>query len=373
MAPASFKSYEAQARLLRAIVAAHPEVKWNYKEIAVHYGSDMTEHALNHRFRVIRAHAEVVRGAVDQRVDCREIPADLPKDKKDIAKFFGESTADGIQFQFRGIKRDAESLKQTANNGGNPAVALNLGTGTSSAVSTPRKQRTATPSSRVRASGGGRSTAKKLKQVKPEPLSDEDEEDEEEIDYKALEDTPSKSRIRDRILDGRVTKNTGNTTNPRRSATPSRAATIAAAANIAQAAAIDLTTSDSEVNTPDNSAGYEPSALANTKSPAIAQQLQHPQPSFELPAIHIQPDVQVDIQLAAHSAAQPAAQPPPSVYSATSSFSQPLGNDAMWSNPGASNVEELVNFSFAGSNDFVESGFPSYDANSYMDSAEGEI
>lgn len=35
MAPASgkatYKSYEAQARLVRAIVAAHPDVKWNYK------------------------------------------------------------------------------------------------------------------------------------------------------------------------------------------------------------------------------------------------------------------------------------------------------------------------------------------------------
>lgn len=35
MAPSNtktnFKSFEVQARLLRAIVAAHPEVKWNYK------------------------------------------------------------------------------------------------------------------------------------------------------------------------------------------------------------------------------------------------------------------------------------------------------------------------------------------------------
>lgn len=30
-AKANYKSYEAQARLVRAIVAAHPEVKWNYK------------------------------------------------------------------------------------------------------------------------------------------------------------------------------------------------------------------------------------------------------------------------------------------------------------------------------------------------------
>lgn len=34
MAPtskANYKSFEAQARLIRAIVAAHPETKWNYK------------------------------------------------------------------------------------------------------------------------------------------------------------------------------------------------------------------------------------------------------------------------------------------------------------------------------------------------------
>lgn len=47
MAPASkanYKTYEAQARMVRAIVAAHPDVKWNYKgkpcllsSIAVHH------------------------------------------------------------------------------------------------------------------------------------------------------------------------------------------------------------------------------------------------------------------------------------------------------------------------------------------------
>lgn len=30
-AKVNYKSYEAQARLVRALVAAHPEVKWNYK------------------------------------------------------------------------------------------------------------------------------------------------------------------------------------------------------------------------------------------------------------------------------------------------------------------------------------------------------
>ena len=27
----NYRTYEAQARMIRAIVAAHPEVKWNYK------------------------------------------------------------------------------------------------------------------------------------------------------------------------------------------------------------------------------------------------------------------------------------------------------------------------------------------------------
>lgn len=30
-AKANYKTYEAQARMVRAIVAAHPDVKWNYK------------------------------------------------------------------------------------------------------------------------------------------------------------------------------------------------------------------------------------------------------------------------------------------------------------------------------------------------------
>lgn len=41
MAPANskanYKTYEAQARMVRAIVAAHPEVKWNYKGKKAHF------------------------------------------------------------------------------------------------------------------------------------------------------------------------------------------------------------------------------------------------------------------------------------------------------------------------------------------------
>ncbi|EEY14015.1 predicted protein [Verticillium alfalfae VaMs.102] len=52
---------------------------------------------------------------------------------------FGSSTADGIQFQFRAIKQDANTLKATVNSGGNPASVLSLGPG--STASTPRGPR----------------------------------------------------------------------------------------------------------------------------------------------------------------------------------------------------------------------------------------
>lgn len=114
---ANYKTYEAQARMVRAIVAAHPDVKWNYKgklswlaprcplcrpvsittsrplhppasslfssmpwdgeltvpEIAACYGSDMTEHALNHRFRRLRAQALIIREGRPQGFDMKHL------------------------------------------------------------------------------------------------------------------------------------------------------------------------------------------------------------------------------------------------------------------------------------------------------------
>ncbi|KAK1688102.1 hypothetical protein BDP55DRAFT_726981 [Colletotrichum godetiae] len=339
MAPANFKTYESQARLLRAIVAAHSDVKWNYKDIQKFYGSDMTKDALNHRFRALKNQGHVLRQADEQNVDCKAIPVDLPKEKKEIAKFFGESTADGIQFQFRGIKKDAESLKQTANSGGNPASALTLTGGTNSNVSTPRKPRT--PSSKVRASGGGRSTtAKKTMPIKIDPVTDDDDDEgDDAVDYNVLEDTPSKTRVHN-VIDGRVTKNKAA---PRRSATPSRAATIAAAATIAQSAAVDLTTSDSEVDTPNNTSGYELPTIVEAKPAAV----QHP--SFEEAVAQNQTII------------QPAAM---ASFTGNDSFSQSM--DAAIFNP-VNNMNDELNFSFAESMVNSNGGFDSFMG------AEGEI
>lgn len=77
---ANYKSYEAQARMVRAIVAAHPDVKWNYKDIVACYGSDMTENALNHRFRHLHAQALIIREARERGLDMKDMMGfdDLP-------------------------------------------------------------------------------------------------------------------------------------------------------------------------------------------------------------------------------------------------------------------------------------------------------
>ncbi|RDA86564.1 hypothetical protein CP532_6010 [Ophiocordyceps camponoti-leonardi (nom. inval.)] len=160
---ANYKSYEAQARMVRAMVAAHPDVKWNYKEIAACIGSDVSENAINHRFRPIRAQATIIREARAQGLDIKDLLSqdELPAtqdaiDKQNIAKYFGQSTGDGIQFQFRGIKRDAELLRQTEAEGGDVASALVTSASPGSNMTTPSR---ATPSRRgggkARRGGGG--------------------------------------------------------------------------------------------------------------------------------------------------------------------------------------------------------------------------
>ncbi|EFY97304.2 hypothetical protein X797_006186 [Metarhizium robertsii] len=181
---ANYKTYEAQARMVRAIVAAHPDVKWNYKEIAACYGSDMTEHALNHRFRRLRAQALIIREGRPQGFDMKHLSVEdnMPTaqdavDKTNIAKYFGQSTADGIQFQFRGIKKDADQLRQTHSSGGDVANCLSLPSGTSTPTRATAAART--PGSRKRP------------RAEPKPSLSEASGDEED-DWSDRDETPSK-------------------------------------------------------------------------------------------------------------------------------------------------------------------------------------
>ncbi|TQV99219.1 hypothetical protein IF1G_01434 [Cordyceps javanica] len=247
---ANYKSYEAQARLVRAIVAAHPNTKWNYKEIAACYGSDMTEHALNHRFRHIRAQTEIITEGRKVDLDVKNLTVDessLPKtvgavDKKNIAKYFGQSTADGIQFQFRTIKKDADKMRATADSGGDPSSCLDLSSGSGPAftpTTTPKTNR----SRNINTPTTGGSTVKRGRTaptvVKIE--SDDDDDDSESThNWSEMEATPSK---RPRKLDAIAA------TPGQMNGTPSRLAAARASATIATTSA-QLQTSESEGETP---------------------------------------------------------------------------------------------------------------------------
>lgn len=93
----------------------------------------------------------------------------------DIAKYFGQSTADGIQFQFRAIKTDAQLMKQAVNKGQDPTKAIDLNASTTRATRAPK-----TPTSRK--GRGSRAVTLRL------TGSDADDDDEEDDPYSAPED-----------------------------------------------------------------------------------------------------------------------------------------------------------------------------------------
>lgn len=95
--PANFRSYEGQLRLLTAVIAAHPELRLNYKgksansfsppstyksplpslvrlvlirpEIATHYGSDWSVSGVEHFFRPIKKNGQAIKGLVKRGED----------------------------------------------------------------------------------------------------------------------------------------------------------------------------------------------------------------------------------------------------------------------------------------------------------------
>lgn len=139
----------------------------------------------------------------------------------DIAKYFGQSTGDGMQFQFRSIKKDAETLRMVEKNGGNVANSLSLGTGSGSAFSTPSKP---TP---VRGTGSRTGTARKrtFKAAIKRSASDEEEDDADDTikDYSDMDDpeTPSNRSKRQKAAGAVSGQKTGTPT--RRAATKANA------------------------------------------------------------------------------------------------------------------------------------------------------
>ncbi|KAL8392768.1 hypothetical protein RB595_002811 [Gaeumannomyces hyphopodioides] len=130
MAPSNFKTYEAQSRLLAAVLASAPTLKLDFKEIWKHYG---------------------------------------------------ESTPQGLEFQFRSIKKDAKALRDAVVNGENPVAAVGK-----PGPSTPSKRKaSATPKT------GGSTTAKRQRKKGPSSSDDDDK----EVDYEAMDvKTPTKPK-----------------------------------------------------------------------------------------------------------------------------------------------------------------------------------
>ncbi|EHA55341.1 hypothetical protein MGG_08176 [Pyricularia oryzae 70-15] len=178
MAPTNFKTYESQARLLAAVIASAPDLKLNFKAIAAHYGSDTTTCGIEHRFRPIKKQAAAIRAAVAKGEDPKDMQDIVGMNEKEIAKYYGESTPQGLEFQFRSVKSNARKLQEVSRAGGNTATALDT------TPSTPRKRKaagsaTATPASKR----GKRKTAPKI-----EMLSDDDYD--QDVDYDELDAKP---------------------------------------------------------------------------------------------------------------------------------------------------------------------------------------
>lgn len=55
-------------------------------EITACYGSDMTEHALNHRFRRLRAHCTIIREGRKEGLDMKDLLLDLPDKQEAVDK-----------------------------------------------------------------------------------------------------------------------------------------------------------------------------------------------------------------------------------------------------------------------------------------------
>ncbi|SPO00629.1 uncharacterized protein DNG_03378 [Cephalotrichum gorgonifer] len=220
MAPAktNFKTFEVQARLLRAIVAAHPEVKWNYKEIQKCFGSDLTDNILGHRMRHIRTQSAIIRRGLDAGLDPKDMPAAdnlFPKDQNkidpDICKYFGDSTPDGIQFQFRSIKKDAQALKAASDSGEDPSTAVSFTAGTPS-KRTPAKSTPGTTPATARSTGG----RKRKASIKYEASEDEVLE---EVNYNERDATPTPNprplkRARDAPVDLTASESEESATTP---------------------------------------------------------------------------------------------------------------------------------------------------------------
>ncbi|KAI1876365.1 hypothetical protein JX265_003891 [Neoarthrinium moseri] len=199
--PTNFRTYEAQARLLAAVVAS-TGCRLDFKAIADHIGSQATPSSVDHRLRPIKQLAKLqaqwLKGGKD--------PSDLPTDAKEIQKLFGESTPGSLDFHFREVKATGKAQQEAVKKGLDPSK-VTIGTAhrydreakaqkrRGSAPTTPAARRIKDVGSakRAPATTGGRAS-KKARLVE----LDDDDEDSPDVDYDHMDVTTPSARPKPR-------------------------------------------------------------------------------------------------------------------------------------------------------------------------------
>jgi hypothetical protein len=173
----------------------------------------------------------------------------------EIAKYFGQSTADGISFQFRGIKKDAEKLRRVEREGGDVASALisdlQSGSVTPSNV-TPSK-----PTPRRRAPVSGSAKKRTVQQAVYDIKQEGSDEEYEAAIADIGEQTPSKKPKVDSErtpLPQKRNNSTSESLAVRPSTTPSRSGRVPESLRENSQSSIDLETPMSSAPTSSNTA-----------------------------------------------------------------------------------------------------------------------
>ena len=116
----------------------------------------------------------------------------------EIAKYYGESTPAGLEFQFRSVKKDAKAVREAVAKGESPLSTARKTGGAGSSATTPqsgtkRKSTASTPQTGGSAAKRGRKASAKAAAPVDSTDSNEDEEGRDEIDYEELDITPTRA------------------------------------------------------------------------------------------------------------------------------------------------------------------------------------
>ncbi|KAI1377428.1 hypothetical protein F4677DRAFT_459324 [Hypoxylon crocopeplum] len=214
----NFRTYEASTRLLAAVLATiQGKVRLNFNEIAKMIGGGTTGSAVEHRLRPVKQLGKLQSVWMKTEKD----PGDLPLDEKStleytlisssrylpihttistkIQKLFGESTAGGIEWQFRELKALGRAQQEAFDAGGDPASLKPAGQGTPGRVKGSGRSSKATSARGGAASLAG--TKRKRGGNKKQVTMSEDDSEGDDDDNKKESDYDAKDRDSDNDFD----------------------------------------------------------------------------------------------------------------------------------------------------------------------------